>query len=202
MRLLRNLFRRVRGLVRAETIHREIDEEARFHIEMRIDENIRRGMSPEEARLDAERRFGNLTRMKERGYEVRGGSWLETLWQDLRYGVRMLLKNPGFTLIAVITLALGIGATTTMFSVVYNILFSPFTYREPARISDLMIQDLENPRAGERGALIVPEFLDYLERSTIFQEVFGSIHGSVIDTSNGGSEQLGVSWVTPNAFNF
>jgi hypothetical protein len=60
-----------------------------------------------------------------------------------------------------------------------------------------MIQDLENPRGGERGALIVPEFLDYLERSTVFQEVFGSIHGSVIDTANGGSEQLGVSWVTP-----
>jgi putative ABC transport system permease protein len=84
MRLLRGLFRRMRGLVRAETIHREIDEEARFHIEMRIDENIRSGMSPEEARLDAEGRFGNLTRMKERGYEVRGGRWLETLRQDLR----------------------------------------------------------------------------------------------------------------------
>src|SRR6266498_1652036 len=98
--------------------------------------------------------------------------------------------------------ALGIGATTTMFSVVYNILFSPFTYREPDRISDLLIQDLENPRAGERGALIAPEFLDYLERNTVFEEVFGSISEAVTYTSNEGSEPFRVSWVTPNAFHF
>src|SRR5215475_3253522 len=98
MRLLRSLFCRVRGLVRAETIHREVDEEARFHIEMRTEENIGRGMSHEEARRDAERQFGNLTRMKERGYEVRGGRWLESLSQDLRYGARTLVKNPGFTI--------------------------------------------------------------------------------------------------------
>jgi tetratricopeptide (TPR) repeat protein len=96
MRWLISAYRRVRGLVRAEQIHREIDEEVRFHIDMRTAENISRGMSPEEARLDAERRFGNLTRVKERGYDVRGGRRPETLWLDLRYGARMLLKKPAY----------------------------------------------------------------------------------------------------------
>ena len=74
---LRGLYRRVGALLRSESIHQEIDEEMQFHIEMRTEENVRRGMAPEEARREAERRFGGLTRMKERGYEVRGGRWLE-----------------------------------------------------------------------------------------------------------------------------
>src|SRR5918992_3506567 len=100
---------RLRALRDSDAVHREIDEEVRFHLDMRAEENVRRGMSPEEARREAEKRFGRLTRIKEMGYEVRGGGWLETLWQDLRYGVRMLLRATGFTSIVVITLALGIG---------------------------------------------------------------------------------------------
>src|SRR3712207_9440021 len=75
---------RLRALRDGDAVHREIDEEMRFHLDMRTEENVRRGMSPEEARREAERRFGRLTRIKEMGYEVRGGGWLETLWQDLR----------------------------------------------------------------------------------------------------------------------
>jgi hypothetical protein len=80
-----NAFRdRIRALRDSDAVHREIDEEMRFHVEMRADENVRRVMSPQDARREAERRFGGLTRIKERGYDVRGGGFMEILWQDLR----------------------------------------------------------------------------------------------------------------------
>src|SRR5262249_48508815 len=196
---LRNILRRIQGLWRSVTIHKEIVDELQFHIDMRVEENIRRGMSPDEAQRDAERRFGNMTRIREQGYDVRGGRWLETFWQDLRYGARVLIKNPFFTLVAVLTLALGIGANTAIFSVVNALLLRPLPYTEPDRLVQIWQNYQPNiPKLGVSGG----DFQVWREQTQSFAQMAAYLYfpRRLNLTGEGEPEKLSATHATANLF--
>ena len=123
-----------RNLIHKDRVEADLSEEVRAYLEMLIDVKINQGSSPQEARRAALIELGGVEQVKERVREIRMGHFVETIWQDLRYGARAMRKNLGFTLIATLTLALGIGASSAIFSVVNLIILNPFPYRDSSRI--------------------------------------------------------------------
>jgi putative ABC transport system permease protein len=138
------------ALFRRSRAERELDEELRQHLDQQTEQNIRLGMNPEEARYAARKAFGGVEQAKELSRDARAVKWLEDIWQDLQFGTRMLIKTPGFTSIAVITLALGIGANTAIFTVVNAVLLRALPFQEPDRLVQLFRTNSNTPTGVQR----------------------------------------------------
>jgi putative ABC transport system permease protein len=145
----------------------ELDEDIQEHIARETQDNLDRGMSPEEARYAAMRKFGNVMQVKEEARDVWSLLWLEQLLEDMRFGLRLLRKNPGFTLVAILTLALGIGANAAVFSVVYAVLLRPLPYKDP---SSLLVLHETTPKVGDV-SVSFPNFIDWRAASRTFRQM-------------------------------
>jgi putative ABC transport system permease protein len=150
-------------LFRRRQREEELDEEVQAHLRMAAQERMEQGETAEQARTSAVREFGNVTLVKEVTRDMWGFRWLETSLQDIRYGARMLRKNPGFTVVAVLTLALGIGANTAIFSVVNATLLQPLPFSEPDRIVWI--------REKNHGAVAPANFLDWRRQNHVFSDI-------------------------------
>ena len=185
---------RVRAVLRREAIIDEIEQEMRSHVELATEANLARGMTPDAAWAEALRGFGNLTRMSELAYDVRAGGRLETMWQDLRFGVRTLARNPGFAAVAILTLALGTGATTAIFSFVYAVVLRPLPYHQPDRLVSVV-----EYRGGNMG-LTAPDYLDWRATATSFEQLAASAATTANLTGRGEPERVNAVRVSGNYF--
>jgi hypothetical protein len=158
-----------RALFRKEQLDQEMDDEMRFHLEQQTRANLEAGMSPEEARYAALRRFGGMEQVKEVCRDLRGVGWIETAWRDGRVGCRVLRKTPGFTALVVVTLALGIGANTAIFSFLDRVFLRPLPVNKP---HELVLLKHRSQTGYIGDGFIYPVYVSFREQS---QAVFSGL---------------------------
>jgi putative ABC transport system permease protein len=179
--LWRNVFRRAQ-------VERELDEELRAYVELLTAEKLQGGMGTAEARRAALLEVGGVEQVKEQVREVRMGYLLETAWQDFRYGARTLAKNPVFTAVALLTLALGIGANSAIFSVVNTVLLRPLPYKDPGRL--VMLWEDNTKQGFPRNSLSPANFIDYREQNHVFEGMAALTNRSFNLTGAGEPERI------------
>lgn len=196
------LRKRLRHLIRSlrdgAGMDRELDAEVRFHIEMETRKYVREGMAPEAARQRALRSFGPMERFKEDAREARGVLWLEQLVADVRYAVRTLVNNPGFAALAVLTLGLGIGANTAIFSVINGVLLKPLPYANADRLV-LLQQSVTRASAPDFG-ISIHELYDYRQQLASFEGLVEFHQMSFDLLRRGEPDRVATGVVSPNFF--
>jgi putative ABC transport system permease protein len=195
---LKNLFAGLRALVRKNESDREMDEELRTYIEASVEARTRAGMTGEEALRAARLEMGSPEAVKE---EIRDAGWeraVESLWQDIRYGARMLRKSPGFCALVIFTLALGIGANTAIFSLVEAVLLRPLPYSHPSRLVDLWARSdvFDFPNLG----VSLPDLADIRAQSRSFESLAVYNFSQVDLTGQGRPQELDAAQVSPDFF--
>ena len=196
MRWTHKFSLRLRSLFRKGRVEQELAEELRFHLEKLIEEKATKGMTREEARYAALRELGGVEQIKEECRDMRRVNYIEDFFEDLRYGLRMLAKNPGFTAVAAITLALGIGATTAIFSVVDAVLLHPRPYQNPSQLVAIR----ETSPQGEQSGVSVGDFANWEEQTQSFQGM-AAYEPWEFHTLTGGGQPDEV-WASPVSVNF
>jgi predicted permease len=165
---LRNMLRlRLRSLFSRGKVEQELDEEMRYHLERQVEQELAAGKNPENARYAALRSIKDIEQRKEECRDMRGVHVIEALFHDIRHGVRTLRRSPGFASVALLTLALGVGATTAIFSVVYGVLLRPLPYKNPSR---LIVLNETTPKVGTV-SVSYPDFLDWRAQNRAFSEM-------------------------------
>jgi putative ABC transport system permease protein len=198
MTRLRVLLDRVRALLGREQVTGEIRDELRHHLDLATDENIRQGMSPADARADAMRRLGNLPSLQDQGYAVRGGGLLEAVVRDARFALRLMIRQPGFSAIALLTVGLGIGATATIFGVAHGILLKPLPYPEPERLVNVWMTNARIDLREDWHSL--PNINDYRESNRTFEAIAVYNNTSLNLTGTGDATRLTGARASANLF--
>jgi len=199
-----NLRLRLKALFQREKLDRELEDELAFHLAMREEKNRSTGASAEEARYAAHRQFGNYTQTKNRSRDMWTFVSVENTVRDIRYGFRVLVKDPGFTAVAILTLALGIGANTAIFSFVYAALLRPLPYSQPAQLLTLgeyrPQQATPNPLDSQNWNVSYPDYLDWTRQSKAFQSLAGFSGDGFIYRGAGEPQLVNAAQTTTNFF--